>query len=100
MVETDFKNNTLTAYLSGDIDHHTAADIRNKIDGQAERLHPKLMQLDFSNVQFMDSSGIGLIMGRYREMALLGGNLSVINIPPHLQRLVSLSGVCGLGVVK
>lgn len=100
MIKTDYKNKTLTAFLSGEIDHHNAAEIRGTIDSQAESLRPQLLQLDFSKVQFMDSSGIGLIMGRYREMALLGGKLEVVNIPSHLERLVNLSGVGTLGVLK
>ena len=48
----------------------------------------------------MDSSGIGLIMGRYRTMALLGGNLKVVNVPERLQRIINLSGVGALGVLK
>ena len=48
----------------------------------------------------MDSSGIGLIMGRYRLMKLLGGYLKVINIPPHLKRIIDLSGVGALGVLE
>lgn len=100
MVKTYFENNTLTVFLSGEIDHNCAGPIRNQIDGQAQSLHPKTMLLDFSKVSFMDSSGIGLIMGRYRTMSLLGGNLKVINIPERLQRIINLSGVGALGVLK
>lgn len=100
MVRTEFDNNTLTAFLSGEIDHNCASSIRNQIDGQAENLHPKTLKLDFSKVSFMDSSGIGLIMGRYRTMSLLGGNLKIVNIPQRLQKIVELSGVGALGVLK
>ncbi len=100
MVETRYQNKVLTAYLSGEIDHHNAKDIRMYIDGQAQNLHPQLLQLDFSKVSFMDSSGIGLIMGRFRQMSLIGGNLAVINIPAHLERIMKLSGIEGLGVLK
>ena len=100
MVKTEYKNNALTAYLSGEIDHNCAGSIRSQIDGQAENLHPGTLLLDFSKVSFMDSSGIGLIMGRYRTMALLGGNLKVVNVPERLQRIINLSGVGALGVLK
>lgn len=100
MVEIDYCNNILTAKLSGEIDHHTAALIRNSIDGQAQRLMPKKLNLDFSQVSFMDSSGIGLIMGRYKQITLMGGTLSIINIPPHLERIIKLSGIDALGVLK
>lgn len=48
----------------------------------------------------MDSSAIGLIMGRYRLMQLLGGYIRVSNVPPHLKRLIELSGIGALGVLE
>ena len=90
----------LRAYLYGEIDHHSAREMRRRIDGEAERQHPNTLVLDFSHVQFMDSSAIGLIMGRYRLMQLLGGYIRVSNVPPHLKRLIELSGVGALGVLE
>ena len=100
MLELEFENSVLTAHLSGELDHHSAAVIRKKIDSKAEVLKPKTLKLDYRNVQFMDSSGIGLIMGRYRQMSLLGGNVEVTNVPNHLKRMFSLSGIETLGVMK
>lgn len=100
MIELEFQNSVLTAHLSGELDHHSAAVIRQKIDAKTEMLKPKTLELDYVNVQFMDSSGIGLIMGRYRQMSLLGGNVQVTNVPPHLKRIFSLSGIDSLGVMK
>ncbi|HHZ06495.1 MAG TPA: anti-sigma factor antagonist [Clostridiales bacterium] len=99
-VQITSADGALIALLSGEIDHHTAREIRKEIDSQAEKLHPPVLKLDFSQVQFMDSSGIGLIMGRFRLMQLLGGMLLVINVPPHLERIISLSGVGALGVLQ
>ena len=53
--------NTMTAFLSGEIDHHSAAAIRDAIDTQIQINRPKLLKLDFSEVTFMDSSGVGLL---------------------------------------
>lgn len=92
--------NTLTALIEGDIDHHTAKEIRETIDGYVERYNPKLLELDFSGVQFMDSSGIGLIMGRFKLMSAMKGNLKVINIPKSLERMVKLSGLGALGIFE
>src|SRR5574344_1559761 len=99
-VQITSANGELTAVLSGEIDHHTAREIRRVIDAETEKLHPPILKLDFAGVRFMDSSGIGLIMGRYRLMQLLGGRLFVINIPKHLQRIMELSGVGALGVLE
>lgn len=90
---------TVTAFIQGDIDHHTAKDIREQIDEYVQDKRPRLLNLDFSGVQFMDSSGIGLIMGRHRIMQLLKGSVKVVNIPEHLKRLIKISGLLSLGVI-
>lgn len=100
MLRTEFQNNTLTAYIDGEIDHDSAAKIRAKIDGTVQALKPKLLCLDFSAVSFMDSSGIGLVMGRYRQMKLIGGALRVTNVPDRMYRLFAMSGIEGLGVLR
>lgn len=85
--------NVVTAKIQGDIDHHTAASIRTTIDENVERLRPKTLIIDFSEVSFMDSSGIGLIMGRYNTMKLLGGSLQVENPTPSIEKILRISGM-------
>lgn len=87
------RSGTLTAFLEGEIDHHTARELREEIDKTASRTQPQKLVLDFSQVRFMDSSGIGLILGRYRLIREWGGKLSVANMPAHLERIVSLAGL-------
>ena len=99
MLKTKFENNVLTAFIEGELDHDSAARIRTKLDGICESIKPKLLNLD-SGVSFMDSSGIGLVLGRYRQMKLLGGSVRVINIPENMYRLFALSGLEGLGVLR
>ena len=72
MLRTEYKNNILTAYIDGEIDHDSAAKIRGRIAGAAQSLQPNLLHLDFSAVSFMASSGGGRVMGRYRQMTLIG----------------------------
>ena len=100
MLKTEFKNNILTAYINGEIDHDSAVRIRTEIDGATQSLKPKLLYLDFSEVSFMDSSGVGLVMGRYRQMKLLGGMLKVVNIPDSMYRIFAMSGLEALGVLR
>lgn len=99
-VELKTEEKELTALLSGDIDHHTAKQMREEIDSQASLDKPELLKLDFQNVDFMDSSGIGLIMGRYKLMQSLGGRLRVINVPNYITRVIRLSGLDQLGVLE
>ncbi len=83
----------LTAAISGEIDHHTARVLRERIDTAIERTRPKTVRLDFSGVGFMDSSGIGLIMGRYRLVCTYGGMLRVVGASERLLRVMKLAGL-------
>ena len=76
---------TLTALLSGEIDHHWAAILREKIDERAAAAAPAILILDFSAVTFMDSSGIGLILGRHK--------LVVQKAPKDIKRMLSIAGI-------
>lgn len=99
-VRLDFRDGTLTAFLSGDIDDHTAKDIREEIDATAEKVRPARLRLDFSEVPFMDSSGIGLIMGRYKLLCLWSGRLLLANMAPRVEMMVKLSGADRLAVLE
>ncbi len=100
MIETEYQNNVLTAYIRGEIDHDSAAKIRSRVDGMAQELKPHTLRLDFGGVSFMDSSGVGLVMGRYRQMKLLGGALQVTNYSDNIYRIFAMSGLEGLGVLR
>jgi anti-anti-sigma factor len=93
------KGDTLVAQLSGEIDHHTAAEFRESIDREVEMLRPELLLLDFGGIGFMDSSGIGLIMGRYKNAAAYGGTVRVVNAPPIIERMMKLAGMGRLNVI-
>lgn len=84
---------SITAYLMGEIDHHTAKSIREEIDETAQRTRPAELILDFKDVTFMDSSGIGLVMGRYSLMQELGGKLRVQNQSLHIRKVMKLAGL-------
>lgn len=79
--------------LYGEIDHHSAVQIRTEIDALLLEEQPRKVVLDLSNIEFMDSSGLGLIMGRYSLMQKLGGELTLKN--PH-ERLVKIFTLAGL----
>lgn len=83
----------VTAFIEGELDHHTAADIREDIDAAVRQCGPNLLKLDFADVTFMDSSGVGLIMGRYRIMQSFGGKVIVTNLSPQIYRVMKLAGL-------
>jgi len=86
----------LTALLTGEIDHHTAGKIRDEIDAAIEFHRPACLVIDFGGVSFMDSSGIGLVMGRYKLMKSIGGTVRVENTPKPLRKVMKLSGLYDL----
>ena len=83
----------LTAHLIGELDHHAAADLRQKIDAATLSCRPRLLTIDLSRLSFMDSSGIGLIMGRYRLMHTLDGDLRLAGTSPQMERMIRLAGL-------
>lgn len=87
------KDRNLIVQINGDIDHHHAEEIREKIDKQFSRSNSKNIILDFSKVSFMDSSGIGMIIGRYKNIEKHGGKLFIAAIPKDIARLFSISGL-------
>jgi stage II sporulation protein AA (anti-sigma F factor antagonist) len=87
------QENTLCAQLIGELDHHGAGEVREHIDNAVLRQRCRQLILDFSGLTFMDSSGIGLIMGRYRLMASLGGRLSIQGTDHRLENIIRLAGL-------
>ncbi len=94
-----YSDGILTAYVEGEIDHHTAPQIREEIDGKIISDKPSVLRLDYSGVTFMDSSGIGLIMGRYKLISSYSGRIEVVNVPRNMAKVVKLSGIERLGKV-
>lgn len=92
-LKMECKENEVVAYLDGELDHHSIKNMREEIDQSIERLKPKELTLDFKNVTFMDSSGIGLVMGRYRAMELMNGKLNVKNASLHIRKVMRLAGL-------
>ena len=76
-----------------EVDHHVAGNMSREIDLLAESWHVHRIVFDFAGTDFMDSSGIGLIMGRHRTMQEIGGEVIVQNPPPHIRRVLRISGI-------
>ncbi len=83
----------LVAKLSGELDHHSAGALRESIDRAVLQQNCHRLVLDFSGLTFMDSSGIGLIMGRYRLLQGRGGKLLVQGANPRLEAVIRLAGM-------
>ncbi len=92
-VRIETTDGIMHARLSGEIDHHLAAPLRETIDSAILRDKPSALLLDFSDVSFMDSSGIGLVMGRYRLMNEAGGETEVTGVSPQIRKVMKLAGL-------
>ncbi len=101
-VTIESSGSVVIAYLIGEIDHHTAADVRKKIDDVINYKKPMHLILDFKNVTFMDSSGIGLVMGRYRLLQSLsiGTSLEIKNVTPQSKKIMELAGLGRVAVIR
>lgn len=91
----DFQNKakTLIVELSGELDHHSAEEVRVKIDDRIDRQLIEKVIFDFSSVSFMDSSGIGVIIGRYKRVSMRGGRVAIASVNPSIKRIFDLSGM-------
>jgi len=83
----------LIVYMSGELDHHSAEEVRNIIDDRLERDSYNKLIMDFGDVTFMDSSGIGVVIGRYKKLHMKNGKVCVTNIKSSVKRVFELSGM-------
>ena len=83
----------MVATLAGELDHHGAVAVRTLIDAEIARLSPTRTVLDLSELDFMDSSGLGLIMGRYALMQKIGGGFAVSNPNERIIKIFKLAGL-------
>ena len=93
-MEDDFclKKGELRILLPKEVDHHNAEEIRQRADRMLETAYVNRIVFDFSRTEFMDSSGLGLIMGRYELMRELGGDVTVRDPAPCVDRMLRLTG--------
>ena len=96
-VQIDLADELLTARIIGDIDHHSAKEMRETIDDAVLKGQVRELEIDFRDVTFMDSSGIGLILGRQRCARTLGGTLRIQHAPEALRRGLQLANIPCVG---
>lgn len=87
------QENCLTVFLPHELDHHNAEEIRKESDHLIERNHIRYVIFDFAETNFMDSSGIGVIMGRYKRIYMLGGEVCAVHANERMKKILTMSGV-------
>ncbi|MBC8570214.1 anti-sigma factor antagonist [Zongyangia hominis] len=93
MLRIETAQELMMVFLIGEIDHHSAKAMREEIDTVAERVRPGTLILDFSDVSFMDSSGIGLVMGRVRLMKSFGGEVKIQGAKGNIRKVMQIAGL-------
>ena len=83
----------LIVEITEEIDHHIVDKIRRSVDNEITRYMPRKTIFDFSRVTFMDSAGIGMIIGRYKMMKMLGGSLEIKNVNGSAKKILEMSGI-------
>ena len=91
--ETEQIGGALVVKLCGEIDQHCVSEIRDDIDRQIAIRNINSLIVDLGGVEFMDSSGIGMIMGRYKNMVSRGGKMMLVRPQPQVDKVLELSGI-------
>jgi stage II sporulation protein AA (anti-sigma F factor antagonist) len=92
-LEFNVLGSVLIVTMTGELDHHSAEEVRNKIDDRLDREGIIKLVLNFSGVKFMDSSGIGVVIGRYKRLSLKHGIVYVSNVNESIKRVFEISGM-------
>lgn len=92
-VKCELRGDRTVAALSGEIDHHNAAEARDMLDRLIESEQPVMFGMDLSGVTFCDSSGLGLVMGRMRKCASVGSELVIVNPSPAAEKILNIAGI-------
>lgn len=87
------QENCLTIFLPREVDHHNAEEIRRNTDTLIDKNHIKYIIFDFLDTDFMDSSGIGVIMGRYKMIKLIGGEVWAVHTNIRMKKILKMSGM-------
>ena len=82
--------------ITEEIDEFTVKNIRRKADYEIQRFMPKKVIFDFDGVTFMDSAGIGMIIGRYKEVSICGGQMELANLNDSVKKIFEMSGILKL----
>ena len=92
-IKTNVEGRTLTVRLRGELDHHGARELMERMDRLIEQNLPAKTVLDLEGLSFMDSSGIGVIMGRYKNIRLVGGRVSAAHVNERVEKIMRMSGL-------
>ncbi|GMA99208.1 anti-sigma F factor antagonist [Pelosinus sp. IPA-1] len=97
-ITTSLKRGVLLVRVEGELDMHVAAEFRQKVDNALETSGVQKVLFNLQGVDFIDSSGLGVLLGRYKKISGLGGVMSATQIQPQVSQIFELSGL--LKIIK
>ena len=92
-ITVNLKGNTLIATLSGELDHRTAKKVKDTVEEVIRNKGVTNLIFDLSSLTFMDSSGIGVVVGRYKLIKSIGGKVAIVSTSSSVDRLLTMSGI-------
>ena len=92
-VKFEKDNKELLFEMTEEIDHHKAEELKGELDYEIQRYMPRKVVFDFNKVTFMDSAGIGMVLGRYKMMKMIGGCIEMQNVTGALKKVFDMSGI-------
>ena len=92
-IEATSADRNLLLEMKGELDHHGARNALRELELSIDAALPKKLVLDLAGVTFMDSSGIGVLAGRYRKISCFGGKVYVIHANRRIRKILEMSGI-------
>ena len=92
-MECEFKGSYLIVHVGKELDHHHAEILQQSIKTAEKKRGYKHLIFDFTKTQFMDSSGVGMMIGRYRQLSVCGGSVCAAGLSPAVEKLFYVSGL-------
>ncbi len=92
-VKAKVNNDTLILSVEGELDQHTASAVKNELDAHMSKVYARQVILDLSNLEFMDSTGIGVLIGRYKKMKEKNVPIFILNPSSHIDRILNMTAI-------
>lgn len=93
IIRFEHKNNNLIIYINGEIDHHISNILRERIEFEMQKTNSDNIIFEFKDVKFMDSSGIGMVIGRYKNIISIGGRVAISSTNETIEKIFKASGL-------
>ncbi len=92
-IQVKRQNEYVTAYLFGELDHHSSQKVKAELDEVIKKYRDADLILDLKNLSFMDSSGLGVLLGRYKRLKVYGSNMYIRNANRQIEKVFDVSGI-------